>query len=679
MQEINAKHFNARFDHLKKRLVTLTECPENSLNKLLSYFISEFKSKWQSSQRKKNIFLSKNKIWLDTEIHFPSKISTQSGKSRGRPSTSFHDSSDRSKRRKTEQLRTQYSPTMLSYAAQMSLRKSGNVDSAYVIKNITCTTPTRASKYKKSYKDSKNKIKVISNDEALSLLIEAQLTKHQYNLIRTQAKKHGCNIYPAYHLLRYAKNECYPDKSCLQITESCAEVKLQALLDITTQRILKSQGQGSIIDSVSDKYFEKLYLISKWGCDGSSQQSEYKQVFNSECDSDSSIFFTSVVPLQLVSGDIDGPNKIILWQNPRPSSPRYCRPIKIQFIHETVDITLQEKVCIENQIEKLQPSIFHFNDTEIMVKHILMFTMIDGKVCNSVTSTKSAMKCYICGSTSKDFNKIEKMIDIKTNDLNLKFGLSILHAWIRFFECLLHLSYKIGIKKWQARGGEEKRKVLENKKRIQEKFKSKLGLLVDIPKCGYGTSNDGNTARRFFENTEMSSSITGVDIEIINRFKIVLLTISSGYKIDLKKFNNYCILTAQKFVDKYPWYNMPTSVHKILIHGTQIIEALSILPIGQFSEESQEARNKDIKKYREGFSRKCSRIKNLEDVFNRLLVSSDPLISSLRQLPQKKIKHIHPEVLEMILPPDINIKTIKTKGTESDISSENEVSTSSSE
>jgi len=190
---------------------------------------------------------------------------------------------------------------------------------------------------------------------------------------------------------------------------------------------------------------------------------------------------------------------------------------------------------------------------------------------------------------------------------------------------------QIGIKKWQARGDEEKRKVLENNKRIQEDFKSKLELLVDIPKCGYGTSYDGNTARRFFENTDKSSSITGVNIEI------VLLTISIGYKIDLKKFNNYCILTAQQFVDKYHWYNMPTSVHKILIHGTQIIEALSILPIGQFSEESQEARNKDIKNYREGFSRKFSRIKNVENVFNRLLVSSYPFISSLRPLPQKKI------------------------------------------
>jgi hypothetical protein len=107
-------------------------------------------------------------------------------------------------------------------------------------------------------------------------------------------------------------------------------------------------------------------------------------------------------------------------------------------------------VYIENQTEKLQPSIFNFNDcrgNEIMVKHIMMFTMIDGKVCNSVISTKSAMWFYKCGGTSKDFNKIEKMMEVKTNDLNLKFGLSILHAWIRFFECLLHLSYKIGIEK----------------------------------------------------------------------------------------------------------------------------------------------------------------------------------------------------------------------------------------
>lgn len=73
----------------------------------------------------------------------------------------------------------------------MSLRKSGNIDSSYVMENITCT---RASKYNKSY-NKKNRIMVISNND---VFLYAQLTKHQYNLIRTRAKMHGCNIYPVF-------------------------------------------------------------------------------------------------------------------------------------------------------------------------------------------------------------------------------------------------------------------------------------------------------------------------------------------------------------------------------------------------------------------------------------------------------------------------------------------------
>lgn len=95
---------------------------------------------------------------------------------------------------------------------------------------------------------------------------------------------------------------------------------------------------------------------------------------------------------------------------------------------------------------------------------------------------------------------------------------------------------------------------------------------------------------------------------------------------------------------------MPTTVHKILIHSPQVI-ATAILPIGQLSEEAQEARNKDIKRYHEGFSRKCSRKNTLEDVFHMLLVSSDPFISSLRKLPKKKIKKLPEEVVAMLLPP----------------------------
>lgn len=70
----------------------------------------------------------------------------------------------------------------------------------------------------------------------------------------------------------------------------------------------------------------------------------------------------------------------------------------------------------------------------------MAFTMIDGKVCNALTSTKSAQHCYLCGTTSKDFNKINAILEKKVDETNIKFGLSTLHAWIRFFECCLHLS-----------------------------------------------------------------------------------------------------------------------------------------------------------------------------------------------------------------------------------------------
>ena len=72
-------------------------------------------------------------------------------------------------------------------------------------------------------------------------------------------------------------------------------------------------------------------------------------------------------------------------------------------------------------------------------------------------------------------------------------GLSTLHCWIRSFEYILHLGYKRDIVKHQARTPEEKLSVAHNKRVIQESFRKELHLLVDVPKQGFGNSNDGNT------------------------------------------------------------------------------------------------------------------------------------------------------------------------------------------
>ena len=52
---------------------------------------------------------------------------------------------------------------------------------------------------------------------------------------------------------------------------------------------------------------------------------------------------------------------------------------------------------------------------------------------------------------------------------------------------------------------------------------------------------------------------------------------------------------------------MPVTVQKILMHSTEVIKSC-ILPIGQLPEESQEAQNKDCRRFREHHTRKKSRI-----------------------------------------------------------------------
>lgn len=187
----------------------------------------------------------------------------------------------------------------------------------------------------------------------------------------------------------------------------------------------------------------------------------------------------------------------------------------------------------------------------------------------------------------------------------------------------MHLAYKKPIKKWQARTPEDKKIIKETKEQIQKCFRAEMGLLVDVHKAGYGNSNDGNTSRRFFQNAECSSRITGINRELIDRFQVFLEIISSGHEIDHQKFYDYAQDTAKLYVELYGWHPMSPTVHKILMHGAQVMED-AILPIGQLSEEAAEARNKHYRKYRVDFARKFSRIVCNRDVLNILLLTSDP-------------------------------------------------------
>lgn len=211
---------------------------------------------------------------------------------------------------------------------------------------------------------------------------------------------------------------------------------------------------------------------------------------------------------------------------------------------------------MDEEIENLENSKTQFNENEINVNHKLMFTMVDGKICIAVTHTTYTQKCYICGTTSTEFNCIDKLLVRKMSTERLHFGISILQGYINCFEYLLRVAYKQFFEKWEARGS-DKEKMAETKRRIQTQFKEKLGFIVDKPKPGFGNTNDGNTARRFFQNAEVSAEITNLDLELIKRIHNILIVISSGHEIDVEKLK-----TAKLFVEKYPWFYMSPTLHK---------------------------------------------------------------------------------------------------------------------
>ncbi|CAH1995253.1 unnamed protein product [Acanthoscelides obtectus] len=265
----------------------------------------------------------------------------------------------------------------------------------------------------------------------------------------------------------------------------------------------------------------------------------------------------------------------------------------------------------------------------------MMLTMLDGSVGNVLSETNSTMKCIICGATPKDMITLAG-INRPPNVDNYRFGLSTLHCWIRFFECLLHIGYRLPIKSWQIRGPENKAIVEANKKRIQAEFRANLSLIVDKPKPGYGSSNDGNTARIFFHNPQTSSDITGVDRELIEKFAIILGVLASGCAIDMEKFAS--LEEARNlYIHLYKWYNMPNTVHKVLVHGCEIIDAFC-LPIGELSEDALEARYKEVRKHRLSDTRKCARTDTNKDLMRVLLLTSDPFITSKRKVSSKKYK-----------------------------------------
>lgn len=98
-----------------------------------------------------------------------------------------------------------------------------------------------------------------------------------------------------------------------------------------------------------------LILECKWGFDGSSGHSIYKQKFENQDATDEFIFAASFVPLRL----LEWADENLVWQNDRHSFWRLCRPIKVLFTKENPDVIRSVRENIQSEIENLDTYFYN--------------------------------------------------------------------------------------------------------------------------------------------------------------------------------------------------------------------------------------------------------------------------------------------------------------------------------
>lgn len=380
---------------LLEEMGVLLENASNDLKAKIKYTHRNIKRKWYGSSRNMSNFIKKNENWLEEYTTFgdsEEEVYPSTSRGRGRPHKNIQECSAFTRKRKLEDATESITTEHLSEALSLRYVKEQNKPKATITKAVQIASPLRLTRIKESIPAPPNSIAVkYTNEEAFCLFMDLGLTKEKYAILRSSLKKHNVDVMPGYKKIASAKKEAVPPNTI--ITEISAELKLQDLMDHTARRLLESLPDGEV-----ELLPENLTLLNKWGCDGSSGQSAYKQIINTDDEtiSDENMFMASVVILRLRSETSEH------WRNLRPSSIHYCRPIFFKYAKESSELTKSTVSDIKNQISQLKPTVFQSKTGKTFtVKFDFFLTMIDGKVLNEITNTSSTLRCPICKKNSK--------------------------------------------------------------------------------------------------------------------------------------------------------------------------------------------------------------------------------------------------------------------------------------
>lgn len=273
----------------------------------ISYLVcATLKSKWEKCSRIKTYLLKKESGFLATTISVPCSLISSASSSkdtsigtslRGRPEKQFAECSEKTKRRKVEPLLQSFSQEQLRFAVDIS-HQSTSAPSSVEEK--------------------------LSLQQTLALYLDLDLSERKYGVLRTVVNSIHKNTFPSLYRLNLFKKTFFPEFAT--VSETVVEVNILDMLNKT----LSSIAELVSADCIENVKSTNLSLVCKWGMDGSSGHSTYKQTFSDESATDEFLFFIAFVSIMLV----EKKSGLLIWKNQRSSSSLYCRPLKFLFSKE---------------------------------------------------------------------------------------------------------------------------------------------------------------------------------------------------------------------------------------------------------------------------------------------------------------------------------------------------------
>lgn len=231
-------------------------------------------------------FLKKHEEWLNLELSI--KIEK---KLYGRPIKDYDDVKDRTKKKKQEDIINTHSTTLLKDSFKTVLLKTQPKNAGQIVDVLPTASPKRLRRMVQSIPTPKSSTE-FTEEDSLALALNLGLSRNKYETMRKALidKQWGCM--PSTKLLQATKAKILPPE--LYVDDTSAKIRLSDLLENTASRIISefSEEQLELCNN------SEITFICKWGCDGSSGFSEYKQQSESSTDY-STIFMASLVPLRM--------------------------------------------------------------------------------------------------------------------------------------------------------------------------------------------------------------------------------------------------------------------------------------------------------------------------------------------------------------------------------------------